>query len=336
MQIVSLVPEGAPSSLYRSFIPMQALAVNGHRVHVEERNDVGAPGPLLDVDVVHVFRLAHAPVRALVRRLKAAGVAVVWDNDFDLSAPPDGHPVAEVLRGMVGQRAVADVNAMLRLADVVVTPTGELAERYRAAGATDVQVVENYLPPTFTRPRTAPPRGITIGWAAMAEHGWDFDRLGIREVIVDMLARHRHVRIVATGVDLGIASPRYEFSPWEQYDALPVQLARCDIALAPLADVSFNRTRSNVKLKEYAAAGVPWLASPVGEYGWMGEQEGGRLVADGDWNRELERLVRDDAERQRLSFAGRRWAEQEVVLEHVQELERLFEHAAAVAGAARS
>jgi glycosyltransferase involved in cell wall biosynthesis len=331
MQIVSLVPEGAPSSLYRSFIPMQALAVKGHRVHVEERNDVGDPGPLLDVDVVHFFRLSHPPARQLARQLKQAGVGVVFDNDFDMSAAPPSHPVGQAMRGMFGQRALSSEQAMLRLADVVVAPTEELAGRFRAAGAADVQVVENFLPPTFQRPRMLPNRGVTIGWAAMAEHRWDYDQLRVRDALVSLMERHLHVRVLAIGMDLAIDSPRYEWLPWQAYDALPQQLSRCDVALAPLADVPFNRTRSNVKLKEYAALGLPWLASPVGDYAWMGEDEGGRLVADGDWAAALHGLIVDEAARRRLAANGRRWAAEEVVLEHVDELERLFEHAAAVA-----
>ncbi|HEY4277592.1 MAG TPA: glycosyltransferase family 4 protein [Conexibacter sp.] len=331
MRIVSLVPEGAPSSLYRSIIPMQALAVSGHRVHVEERNAVGDAGPLLDVDAVHLFRLSHQPARRLVRQLRDAGVAVVYDNDFDAGSAPAGHAVARAMRGLGGQQAVASEAAMVRLADVVVAPTGELGDRFLRAGASDVQIIENWLPPTFTRPRTVPGRGITVGWAAMAEHLWDFDALGMREVLAELLTRHQHVRLLAIGADLGMTSPRYEFQPWQPYDALPALLARCDIAIAPLADVPFNQTRSNVKLKEYAAVGVPWLASPVGDYAWMGEQHGGRLVPDGGWAAELNALVRDDQARSRLGVAGLGWARREVVLDHVGELEQLFEHAVAVA-----
>lgn len=331
MRIVSLVPEGTPSALYRSLIPMQALALNGHRVHVEERDAVGDPGPLLDVDVVHIFRLAHQPAQRLVRQLQSAGVAVVWDNDFDVGAAPEGHPVARALRGATGRRAIEAVNAMIRLADVVTAPTEELAERQLAAGAADVQVFENWLPPTFSRPRTLPPRGLTIGWAAMAEHEWDFAQLGLRDVLANVLERHLHVRLLGIGADLGLRSRRYEHLPWQAYDDLPGLLARCDVLIAPLANVPFNQTRSNVKLKEYAALGVPWLASPVGDYSWMGESEGGRLVADSDWSAHIEALVRDEGARRRLAANGRRWAAGEVVVDHVGELEQLCEHAAAVA-----
>jgi hypothetical protein len=333
MQIVSLVPEGAPSSLYRAFIPMQALAMQGHRVHVEERNSVGEPGPLLGADVVQVFRLSHQPMRRLVKRLQAAGVAVVWDNDFDAVSAPADHPVGTAMRGVAIQQWRSSELAMLKLADLVTVPTDELAERYSTAGAREVRVVENLLPPTFTRPRTMPARGLTIGWACMQEHAWDFEQLGLPEVFARLLEQHLHVRLLAIGLDMRVASRRYEFHPWQPYETLPSMMARCDVLLAPLADVPFNRTRSNVKLKEYAAAGVPWLASPVGDYAWMGEEQGGRLVADGDWRGQLEALVRDEATRHRLAVAGRRWAAGEVVVDHVGELEEIYGEAAGLARA---
>jgi glycosyltransferase involved in cell wall biosynthesis len=138
------------------------------------------------------------------------------------------------------------------------------------------------------------------------------------------------VRLLAVGMDLAIRSRRYEHVPWQAYDALPHQLARMDVALAPLVDDPFNTTRSNVKLKDYAAAGAPWLASPVGEYAWMGASEGGRLVADGEWRTALEELIRDEDARLRLSIAGRRWAAGEVVVDHVEQLEALLERAMSV------
>lgn len=334
MQIVSLVPEGAPSSLYRSFIPMQALALGGHRVHVEERNELGDPRALRGVDVVHVFRLCGTAVEQFVRTLQAQGTAVVWDNDFDIAAAPADHAVGLALRGMAAQRWRADERRMVQRADLVTVPTEELAARYRAAGARAVAVVENLLPPTFQRPRTLPERGLTIGWAAMQEHAWDYEQLGMRDVFARLLEQHLHVRLLAVGMDLGIRSPRYEFVPWQAYDALPQQLARMDVALAPLADHPFNRTRSCVKLREYAAVGVPWLASPVGEQAQLGEQQGGRLVADGSWREHVEALVRDEPLRQRLGLAGRRWATGEVVVEHVADVEAVLEQARTLARAA--
>lgn len=334
MQIVSLVPEGAPSSLYRSFIPMQALALRGHRVHVEERNAIGDPRALRGVDVVHIFRLCGRPVEQFISTLRRQGTAVIWDNDFDARSAPSDHPVGQSVRGRAAQAWLADELSIVRHADLVTVPTDELAGRYRAAGARAVAVTENLLPPTFERPRSLPERGLTIGWAAMQEHEWDYEQLGMRDALARLLEQHLHVRVLAVGMDLGIDSRRYEHLPWQAYDALPHQLARMDVALSPLADHPFNRTRSAVKLREYAAVGVPWLASPVGEAATLGERQGGRLVADGDWRRQLELIVRDEQLRTRLAGAGRRWAAGEVVVDHVEAYEAVLEQATELAGAA--
>ena len=48
--------------------------------------------------------------------------------------------------------------------------------------------------------------------------------------------------------------------PGVPFVGLPAHMEVFDIGLAVIADIRFNRTRSNVKLKEYAALGIPWLA----------------------------------------------------------------------------
>jgi len=76
---------------------------------------------------------------------------------------------------------------------------------------------------------------------------------------------------------------------------------------APIADIPFNRARSNIKVKEYAALGRPWLASPVGPYASLGEKQGGRLVADDGWAAALGRLVEKPRERRKLARQARKW-----------------------------
>ncbi|MDO8188893.1 glycosyltransferase [Conexibacter sp. JD483] len=328
LQIVSLVPEGAPSSLYRSFIPMQALALSGHRVHVEERNELGDPAQLRDVDVVHMFRLMGPGVEQFTRQLRDDGVAVVWDNDFDVSSAPADHPVGvAVAEAGIERELLAAEQAMLALATLVTVPTAELAERYRAAGAAEVEVLPNLLPPQFQRRGQAGADTTTIGYAAMQEHAWDYERVGAATALRELLEQRPELRLLAIGLDLGIDDERCEQLPWQPYDDLPALLSRCDVALAPLADVPFNRTRSNVKLKEYAACGVPWLASPVGEYAQLGQEHGGRHVADGDWVEQIGQLLDAPAARQRLADAGRGWTDGNCATSHTQVLERIFARA---------
>jgi glycosyltransferase involved in cell wall biosynthesis len=308
---------------------MQALAYRGHSVHVEERNVIESPQPLFEADVVHFCRSCFGPMERLARQLKEAGVAIVWDNDEDFLAVPKDSPGHIDVKGMHGQRIWSSLKSMMRIADVVTTPSEALAERYRAVSGADVRVLENYLPPTFTRPDRMPVRtDITVGWHALPGHQSDFDRLGLRETFEHLLRRHHTLRVIGIGADLGLSSHRYEHCEGGViYAALPEQLLRLDVGIAPLVDSPYNRARSNVKLKEYAAMGVPWLASPVGPYAEMGEDKGGHLVADGGWHEEIDRLVLEADERSVLGRRARRWAQGERIEDHVDQWERTFEDA---------
>ena len=83
-----------------------------------------------------------------------------------------------------------------------------------------------------------------------------------------------------------------------------------------------------MKLKEYAAAGLAWLASPVGPYAGMGEQQGGRLVPDDGWDVALERLVARRPARRKLAKRGAKWVKGEGVEAHAGEWEAALRDAA--------
>ena len=337
MRITALMPESIVNSIYRSILPMQALAQRGHTVHLEERNDVRDPRALLESDVVHFLRFAGPMMQRMARTLKQAGVAVVWDNDDNLTASQRGNPNYAAHSGLQGQRLLAGMATMMRTADVVTTPSEMLAERYRQLSGADVRVLENYLPPAFTRPaRVMPHTGVTIGWVAALEHQRDVEQLGLQQTLEHLLTRHQHIELITIGLNLGLRSRRYRHVPILNYGELPEWLAHFDVGIAPIAGADFNRGRSNVKLKEYAAVGVPWLASPTGGYAGMGEQQGGRLVSDDRWYEELERLVLDADDRRRLARRGRSWAQEETIEHHAERWEQAFEEAIGRARAAHA
>jgi glycosyltransferase involved in cell wall biosynthesis len=334
MRITSLVPERTIESIYRSIVPMQALAHRGHSVHVEERDEIRDPAALLDYDAIHVMRICHPLMVRLARQLQRRGVAIVWDNDDQRVALLEEATRAPGQDGIAAQRFFTSMRAMTRLADAVTTPSEALARLHAADSHREVQVLPNLLPPTFRRPeRMMPHEGIIIGWVAMPTHAESFEALGIRATLEHLLARHAHLTITGVGLDLGLRSRRYVHVPGATYGRLAENLAHCDLALAPLADTAVNQARSDVKLKEYAAAGVPWLASPIGPYAGLGEQEGGRLVADGEWFGAIEELMNDADRRRVLAQRGMRWAEGATIETHVDVWERTFQDAIAQARA---
>jgi len=334
MRIASLVPEKTVESIYRSIVPMQALAHRGHSVHVEERDEIRDPAALLDFEAIHVMRICHPLMVRLTRQLQRRGVAVIWDNDDQRVALLAEAAKAPGQEGMAAQRFFASMRAMAKTADAVTTPSTALAHLHAADSRRDVRILPNLLPPKFRRPeRLMPHNGVHIGWVAMPHHRDSFEALGIRETLEHLLARHAHLTITGVGLDLELRSRRYVHTPGIPYGTLADSLAHFDVAIAPLADTAVDQARSDVKLKEYAAAGVPWLASPIGPYAGLGEQEGGRLVADGDWFAEIEQLMHDADRRRVLSQRGMRWAAGETIEAHVDLWERTFEDAIAQARA---
>src|SRR5207244_6851767 len=103
-----------------------------------------------------------------------------------------------------------------------------------------------------------------------------------------------------------------------------------DVGIAPLVDIPMNCARSDIKLKEYAASGVPWLASPVGPYAGLGEEQGGRLVPEDGRLDALERLVTQPGEREQLGRKGEAWARGQTIEAVADRWERVFAEAAGV------
>lgn len=324
---------------YRAFQPVETLANRGQLTFsLHHPDDTDFAGSLSKADIVLVHRFADDRLRRTLTHLRAGGVAIVWDNDDDITAIPRSNPLYRRFGGVHGRRLATDIGKMVRLADVVTTPSEVLANRFREQGAADVRVLENYLPVEFLRPTSTERRGVTLVWVAALEHSADRDALGMGDVMAGLLEAHPDLRILSVGLGLGLRSARYEHIPFVEFADLVQTIASGDIGLAPLVDIPWNRARSNVKLKEYGVANMAWLASPVGAYVGMGEKQGGRLVADDGWREEIDRLVVNKRSRAKLAKHAQKWARGQTIDKHADQWLSAFRHAilSAQAAAARS
>lgn len=321
---IARVAASTVNAFYRSQGPLGELRARGHLVV-----DVSSPDELpAHVDVVHVHRRCDPAAHRIAEAGARAGAAVVWDDDDDLSAIPRGDPRHALLGGLSGARRLAATRRMLALADLVTVPSDGLAARFRSLGARDTLVVENQLAPQFLV-SSRPHDGLVVGWVAGLEHRADLDRIPIRVVALQLLAEHPRLQVVTVGLSLGIDDPRYRHVPPVQLGELPALIAGFDVGIAPLADIPFNRARSNIKVKEYAGAGVPWLASPAGPYAGLGEDQGGRLVADDAWHAALTRLIDSKRERRRLAKRALRWGRTQTIAANAGSWEAACERAIA-------
>jgi glycosyltransferase involved in cell wall biosynthesis len=303
------------NALYRAAIPMTALAAAGHDVQWEWRTKVDFNVAMLEsCDVVYIHRLYDELVQRIARHLRAEGVGLWWDNDDDISAVPRNHLIYREVGGSNGAKIVAGMKKLMTIADVVSTPSTVLADRYRSLGVECVRVLENYVPDAFTRTQRHRPQNgeIVVGWVAGSEHRHDAERLQLREVLQRLVATQPSVAVASVGVNLGLPE-RYRHTRHVPLHELASTDAEFDVGIAPIVDSPFNRARSDIKLKEYAAVGVPWLASPVGPYEGHGERQGGRLVPDDAWFGELTALVENPRLRSSLAKQAARWGREQTI-----------------------
>jgi hypothetical protein len=324
---LGFISEPTNNAYYRVVMPMRALERLGHTVLWPATLSDDVPlRELATCELVHCYRRAGRI--ADLRGLSRAGVAITFDNDDNFAA-------AEVSEGGVGldghrhnRRLFREMLKMAEMSNLTITPSEELAELYRRAGIEHVTVIENRLArsmPGFNG--VARHDGVIVGWVAGREHSTDLGRIPIVDVLGELLQRHSALRVLTVGLSLPLSSDRYEHIPAVPLPQLLKVTSRMDVGIAPLADTPFNRSRSDVKLKEYASGGAAWLASPVGPYLGHWHKQGGVLVGDDEWLPAIDRLVCSSRTRRRLSRRGLRWAKQQVIENHTRAWEQAFQQA---------
>jgi GT2 family glycosyltransferase/glycosyltransferase involved in cell wall biosynthesis len=248
---------------------------------------------------------------ALVRHCGEHGITLLYDLDDDLRHVPRDHPDAPLLR----PRAQL-VSRLVRRADAVWVSTPALAVAL-ADLRDDVRVVENGLDERLWAAAPPPPRqgSVRILFMGTATHDADF------AIVEGALARLHAVFAEHVSVELLGVSGRADLPSWVNRIGMPVHAnasypgfvnwitqQHWDIGIAPLADTAFNRCKSAIKVLDYAALGLPVLASDRAVYrGALADGRSGWLLPDDEnaWFVALVRLVRDAGLRQRLSDGAR-------------------------------
>ncbi|MGN6189906.1 MAG: hypothetical protein ACTHOE_13510 [Conexibacter sp.] len=334
MRIAFIADPELPGGWYRGIGPMVALHQRGHDVVQLWIPRKGIHGErMAGCEVLHIHRAHEPEVLEVVRHAKRAGMAVVYDNDDDMRAIPRGDAAHKDYGGYAGSRALQEIRKLLQQTDLAIAASLPIAERFREYGAQHVEHIENYVPDRVVHV-SAPSNGdrIVAGWLAGNEHHLDLERMSLREQVERALDAHPQLIVETLGCSLKLEHERYRHVRRRDFFDLAPHLATYDIGLAPIADIPFNRARSNIKVKEYAALGRPWLASPIGPYATLGEKQGGRLVPDDGWAEAIGRLVEKPRERRKLAKRARGWGREQTISAHAERWERVLQEAVVRAG----
>jgi glycosyltransferase involved in cell wall biosynthesis len=267
-----------------------------------------------DFDQVTTFvsqRGHHPSLFRACEAMKRMGLRLVYELDDDVWSIPSYNPLGsfftpEVTKGM---ERIAD------LADDVVVTTQRLANVLgRVARNARIRVIPNAIlwdmvpaPVERTKP------GLRIGWAGSNTHEGDLIQ------VASALAKIRDVRPEVTLVFMGSLPARFEkdrerveaydwVTPAEYYETLAsLQL---DLFVAPLSEHRFNLAKSNVKLLEAGALGIPVVASDVGPYREVKNGETGLKVSvnvSTRWQSAIQELLNNERARKQMGAAAREW-----------------------------
>jgi glycosyltransferase involved in cell wall biosynthesis len=325
-------PDG--SGYYRFWLPWKHLSANSRHVFgipaPGQRIPVPAPGELDDVDVLVMQRPALNLGARQFDRIGGA-VARVYETDDDITVmePSNiGHFACD-------PRAAESVRYCLRRAEMVTVSTPYLAELY-APYNSNIRVLPNLIKAELLdMPRKKRDR-VTIGYQGGTSHLVDL--CAVQTVMRGVLDAHPDVDVHWIGADFSPLLYDYwplrrgnaRFTPWFDDVGDYYRAVDFDIAIAPLADVPFNRAKSHLKALEAAARGIPVIATDMEPYrDFVRDGETGYLVrGEDEWAKRLHELINDEAAREELGRNARELAKDWTIQGNWQLYEKTYEEAA--------
>lgn len=205
------------------------------------------------------------------------------------------------------------IAAIARSSDVVLAGSETIARELRP------HAQELRLAPTCVKLRQRPKRTYEIEagtvhmvWTGTASNARHLDSIteplrSLNKLIPLQLEIVTRLADLPTGFPQGLNLRLTEWSEHEEAAAL----RRADIALAPLGDSRWAKSKCGGRILAYFAAALPVVASPVGAQGDMVRHRttGLHATTADDWRTALEILVANVDLRARLGRAGRDFVE---------------------------
>lgn len=302
----------SPCGSIRLVQPFDVVAAGASDLLVEHCDGRSVFQRAADVLVCQRHAVATvAEADRLIEHCRRTGMRLVYDLDDDLLSIPDDHPEAAPLRALA-----AVVLRLVLAADRVWVATPALAARL-AGVRPDAEVVPNALDDRLWQPPT-PRRAdgqVRIVYMGTATHDGE---LGFLTPVAAALRRRYgdRVRFEVVGVTARALPAGFE-RRLPDGDAANASYPgfvewfgrqRWEIAVSPLVDGPFNRCKSAIKLMDYAALGLPIVASRHPEYeAAFGNDHGVRLVENDEaaWIDALSKLIDDAGARERAGRLAR-------------------------------
>ena len=314
---------GGPSGCgwYRIVLPFDELARHGWQAGYS----AGKPPPASESYRVIVSQRMdkHAALPDWRRlRIKHRLVYEIDDDVFSVDAV--NHMAHNVYSRGDTQDAVIHA---AQVADIVTVSTVPLAEVMRErTGHPDIRVLPNCIPDgVLTLERNRNRRKLIAGWQGGASHGADVAMIAdpLREFLDTVPRAEFH--LVGTDFSKTIGR-KCRVTPWVPVSANLdyYRVIDFDIGLAPLTGTRFDQSKSHIKALEYAALGIPVIASDCEPYrdfvlhgvtGFLVKRQDewlkylAELAADSELRESMGAKARDHARAYTVGACWRQWAD---------------------------
>jgi hypothetical protein len=272
------------------------LWLRGNSLTVQDEHDnVHYP------DVVLMQRLMHRGLDQSVLIGRRSGQVVVndiddwyWGLDPSNAAFKASHPKYNKEENTLFYRKV------LAASDHVTVSTPYLAARIREMIDTPLTVIKNYVDVgRFTKREHVDTESPEVGWAGSTDHrSGDIETL---RGVIPPLYYANMIRLVHGGhlptspsfaSKVGLPEQAVRCIERTSHDGYP-SLLDFDIGIVPLRDIPFNHAKSDIKGLEYAASGIPFIASRLSAYADLSREWGGGVLTakhPKDWTKHIRSL----------------------------------------------
>jgi len=323
---------------YRLLYPLMNLAKQGANVEVIQAENLSC----LDMNMVAnsnyvimsrlIDKEMFKAIKVLAERLN---ITLIYELDDCFHEIDAGNPASKVFNKTTqdGRYYMSSIEYAMKHSDGIIVSTRELAGFYEEY-ANKIHVVENGLDCSLnTRKWDVIPNNnwryiahdqgcevnedsLLIGWAGSPTHLTDLQEISTciktiiknnPEVIFGIYSNDEFSMQVVTEV-LRLPYERFMFIHPRLFVNYPEPLSYFDIGLAPLANNTFNRCKSALKLMEYNAQATPYVASnvaPYTRYHYDTECRGGLLANDvDDFTNCIQILINEPSMREQMQRGG--------------------------------
>ena len=315
MKIKGLTRQDEGGGYYRVSQPLGELGRHGHETVWEHAQSDAVAGDA-DVIVGQVIGGQNGWWRGLSRYAR-----LVYEIDDDPFEIEPINPVYPIYSNLIAQDSIRHC---IEVSDLVTVSTELLADRMRNVNP-NVVVLQNRIDEsmlTLERPKRD---RITVGWAGGGSHGSDIAL--VSHALGRVIDQYSDVDVHFIGADFRFLVERpMRHTQWAAVTTDYYKLIDFDIGIAPLVDTRFAETKSHIKALEYAALGIPVIASDTAPYrDFVVDGVTGWLVRRQDeWIKRLRELICDEAMREEMSVKAREVATEWTIQKGWQEWEQCY------------